>query len=96
MTFVLVKFLTEEVHLRDLLDGKIYANRLSWFRRIEESDDSGRGDKYEGIVGWFQSGRGILTLDGLDIMRLSAFQVGVRVSSSAQLGLPAYSRARMR
>lgn len=68
MTFVLVKFLTEEVHLRDLLDGKIYANRLSWFRRIEESDDSGRGDKYEGIVGWFQSGRGVLTLDGVDIM----------------------------
>ena len=31
-----------------------------------------------------------------DLIRLSAFQVGVRVSSSVQAGLLAYSRARVR
>ena len=67
MTFVLVKFLTEEDYVWDLLAGRIYANRLSWFRRIEESDDSGRGDPYEGIVGWFQPG-GSMRLDDVDIM----------------------------
>ena len=68
MTFVLVKFLAEEAHVWDLLDGRIYANRLSWFREIDESDDSGRGDKYEGIVGWFQPGKGVLRSGDMDIM----------------------------
>ena len=68
MTLVLVKFLTEETYLRDLLDGKIYANRLSCFKKIEESDDTGRGDRHEDVVAWYQPDRGVLKLDGVDIM----------------------------
>ena len=68
MTFVLVKFLAEEAYVRDLLAGRIYANRLSWFRRIEESDNSGRGDVHEGILGWFQPGRGVFKWGDIDMM----------------------------
>ena len=68
MTFVLVKFRAEEAHVRDLLAGRIYANRLSWFRRIEELDDSGRGDAHEGILGWFQPGRGVFKWGDIDMM----------------------------
>lgn len=68
MTFVLVKFLAEEAYVRDLLAGRIYANRLSWFRRIEASDDAARGDQHEDVVAWYQPDRGVLRLDGVDIM----------------------------
>ena len=68
MTLVLVKFLAEEAYLRDLLAGKIYANRLSCFKKIEESDDTGRGDRHEDVVAWYQPDRGVLKLDGVDIV----------------------------
>ena len=68
MTLVLVKFLTEEAYLRDLLDGKVYANRLSCFKKIEESNDTGRGDSHEDVVAWYQPDRGVLKLDAVDIM----------------------------
>ena len=57
MILFLVKFLNKEAHVRDLLDGKIYANRLSWFKRMEAEDASGRLDRHEGVVAWHQPDR---------------------------------------
>ncbi len=54
MILFLVKFLNKEAHVRELLDGKIYANRLSWFKRTEAEDASGRLDRHEGVVAWHQ------------------------------------------
>ena len=57
MILFLVKFLNKEAHVRDLLDGRIYANRLSWFKRTEAEDASGRLDRHEGVVAWHQPDR---------------------------------------
>ena len=57
MILFLVKFLNKEAHVRDLLDGKIYVNRLSWFKRMEAAGVSGRLDRHEGAVAWHQPDR---------------------------------------
>ena len=65
----LVKFLTKEAHVQDLLDGKIYANRLSWFKRMEAEDASGRQDRHEGAVAWHQPDRiSSLVINGWNLM----------------------------
>ena len=77
MIVFLAKFLSEEAHVRDLLDGKIYANRLSWFKRMERGDDSGRWDCHEGTVVWHQPDRIGVAINGMDITRdlVGPFQV---------------------
>lgn len=67
MSIFLVKFVARECYALDLLDGKIFANRLSWFRRMEQSDGSGRGDRHEGAVGWHQPDIASLTTSPLDM-----------------------------
>ena len=72
MILFLVKFLSEEAYVRDLLDGKIYANRLSWFKPVEEEgeeDVSGRRDRHEGTVVWHQPDRIRVAINGMDITR---------------------------
>ena len=67
MILFLVKFMSEEDHVRDLLDGKIYANRLAWFKRAEGEDASGVPDRNEGTVVWHQPDRIHLEINGMDI-----------------------------
>ena len=45
---LLVKVFQEENHARDFMDGKLFANRLSYFKRIDGSDIRKDGD--EGAV----------------------------------------------
>ncbi len=52
--FWFVKLLKKKSYAEDLIRGKLYANRLSYFRKIEEDGCTGRSDKHEGITGWFQ------------------------------------------
>ena len=49
------------------MQGRVYANRLSYFKDIEGTDDSGRADGHEGIIGWFQPNQGRLTINEIDI-----------------------------
>lgn len=42
------KFFQKEKHVDDFLGGKLYANRLSYFKNIEKCVD--RGDEYEGGI----------------------------------------------
>lgn len=66
MIFFLVKFLKEKQYADDLIRGKIFANRLSYYKTIEETETSNRTDKHEGVVGWFQPGQGRLVLNEID------------------------------
>ena len=67
MILFLVKFLAADDHVRDLLDGNIYANRLSWFKKVEDGDSSGRLDRHEGAVVWHQPDRIHLVINSVDM-----------------------------
>ena len=65
--FGLVKFLETEYHVRDFIEGKLYLNRLSYFKRIEESTTVTRKDKHEGVVQWLQPGDIHLEINGYNL-----------------------------
>ena len=65
--FFLVKFFDNPNHADDFVHGRIFANRLSRFKKVEDSDEDGRMDRHEGTTGWMQPGKGRLTLNGMDI-----------------------------
>ena len=64
--YFFVKFFNEEQYANDFIRGKIYANILSYFKKIEEKESATRNDRHEGVVGWFQPGRGRLVLNEID------------------------------
>jgi hypothetical protein len=55
MIFYLAKVFQEREHAKDFVSGRMYANRLSYFKKIEDHD--GRGDEDEGAI--------MFQLDGL-------------------------------
>ena len=63
----LVKFFSKKKHACDFMQGKVYANRLSYFKDIEGRDNSGRADRHEGVIGWFQPNQGRFTINEMDI-----------------------------
>ena len=65
--FFLVKFFDNLNHADDFVHGRIFANRLSRFKKVEDSDKSGRMDRHEGTIGWMQPGECCLTLNGMDM-----------------------------
>jgi hypothetical protein len=50
----LVKFCKEEKWADDFINGSLYLNRLSYFKKIEKSEDDDRFDKYEAVALWLQ------------------------------------------
>lgn len=62
--FWFIKFLEKEAHVKDLLDGRLYANRLSWFKRHEPRERAGRSDQNEGTSSWMQPDRVELVING--------------------------------
>ena len=48
MIFFLAKFFREKEHANDFIRGQLFANRISYFKRIEGHD--GRGDEDEGAI----------------------------------------------
>ena len=62
-----VKFFSRRKYARYFMDGKVHAKRLSYFKGIDSKDDSGRVDRHEGVIGWFQPGHGILTINEIDM-----------------------------
>ena len=62
-----VKFFSEKKYAHDFIRGNVYASRLSYFKDIEGTDDSGRADRHEGAIGWFQPNQGRLTINEMDI-----------------------------
>lgn len=65
--FFFVKVCEKKKYTHDLLDGKLYMNRLSYFKKIEVEDEANRKDQHEGVIGWLQPGKGQLELNGYQI-----------------------------
>ena len=65
--FFLVKFFNNPNYADDFVHGRLFTNRLSRFKKAEDSDESGRMDRHEGTIGWMQSGECRLTLNGMDM-----------------------------
>ena len=57
VVFFLIKFFDNEDHGRDFVSGRIYANTLAKFKRLEDVDDSGRGDRNEGTIAFRKQDR---------------------------------------
>lgn len=79
--FFLIKVVTDAAHADDFLDGKLWCNRLSYFKGVEDPQSQTRGDPFEGVVTWRQPGDVKLTVtindtQSFDINQLAApFQV---------------------
>ena len=52
--YFLVKVFSDKKYAEDFVNGKLFANRLSYFRKLEEEQQANRGDRHEGVVGWHQ------------------------------------------
>ena len=47
--FFLVKFFDDEKCVNDFISGKLFANRLSYFKKIEKDEYVSRSDRHEGV-----------------------------------------------
>ena len=65
--FFLVKFFPEASHAAEFVDGKLFCNTLSAFKKMEGTDDSGRADRNEGTTLWLQPGEVNLVLNDMDL-----------------------------
>ena len=63
-----VKFCEKKEFADDFMKGSLYLNRLSYNKKMEDSDD-GRSDKYEAVAAWLQPHdvNLKLTIDGLKL-----------------------------
>ncbi len=62
-----VKFFSKKNYACEFMRGKVYANRISYFKDIEGTDHSGRADRHEGTIGWFQPNQGRLKINEMEI-----------------------------
>ena len=69
--FFLVKIFNDEKYAKDFRNGKLFANRLSYFRNLEEDQDSNRGDMHEGVVSWLQPDQVKLEINGRTLTDLA-------------------------
>ena len=67
MIFFFAKLFDDEKFANDFICGKLFANRLSYFRRLEEHEHANRSDRREGVINWLQSDQCQLVIDGRDI-----------------------------
>lgn len=65
--FFLCKFFDNADHASDFMNGRLYANKLSYFQNLEEPDRAGRGDQHEGIAAWGQPGLFKVEINGHDL-----------------------------
>ncbi len=79
--FTLVKFFEKEGHARDFIAGKLYLNRQSYFKKMEEEQDLNRKDRHEGVTQWLQPDQIQIEINGYDITPDLAgpvsFQMGI-------------------
>ena len=64
--FFLCKFFDNADHASDFMNGRLFANKLSYFQNLEEPDRARRGDRHEGIVAWGQPGIIKVEINGHD------------------------------
>ncbi|GAB3215651.1 hypothetical protein [Pseudaeromonas pectinilytica] len=69
--FFFVKVFDKQEYAEDFIKGKLFSNRLSFFRKHEEDESANRGDKHEGVVGWHQPDQIRLEINGRVITDLA-------------------------
>jgi len=74
--FIFIKSFNRKEYAEDFLDGKLFFNRLSYFKGLEDEGSATRGDKYETVVDWRQPEKVKLTIsfngNSFDIKDLAA------------------------
>ena len=65
--FFLARFFEKERHATDFMNGQLRANKLSYYKKLEEGQKDGRRDKYEGMIAWGQPGRVRIEINGHDM-----------------------------
>ncbi len=65
--FLFIKFFDKQEYAEAFLQGKVFANRLSAFRRAEGEDTTARIDRDEGTTSWLQGANLTLVLNGMDL-----------------------------
>lgn len=69
--YFLVKIFDDEKYAREFRSGQLFSSRLSYFRNLEEAQDSNRGDMHEGVVSWLQPDQIKLEINGRIISQLT-------------------------
>jgi hypothetical protein len=64
-----VKVFREEKHLDDFLDGRIYFNRIAFFKSYTNEQGEKRGDPLEGCIGYFQTEIAEISINGVRVER---------------------------
>ena len=77
-----VKFFSEENHADQFLAGKLYANRLSYFQKLEEKCDDGRSDRHEAVAAWLQPDATSITFSGASYLNISPHDLAAPISVS--------------
>lgn len=65
--YYFVKTFSEPSHADQFLDGLLYMNSLDYFVRLEECENTGRGDRHEGVSAWLQPNEIQLEINGIRI-----------------------------
>jgi hypothetical protein len=55
---MLFKVFKEESHRDDFLNGRLYMNRLKFFKKLEDKEINSRNDSDEAVSGWYQPNKG--------------------------------------
>ncbi len=84
--FFFVKVFNNKDYANDFIGGKIYANKLSYFRKLEETAEANRGDSNEGVLSWLQPDEIVLEINGRVIGDLAG-PVSVQMNWHGQLNV---------
>ncbi|HIF9126688.1 hypothetical protein WAX88_20965 (plasmid) [Photobacterium damselae subsp. damselae] len=69
--FFFVKVFDNKKYADDFMKGKLFANRLSFFKKLEEKAEANRGDRHEGVLSWHQKDDIELMINGRLITELA-------------------------
>lgn len=69
--FFFVKVFDKKEYAEDFIKGKLFSNRLSFFRKYKEDKSANRGDKHEGVVDWHQPDQIRIEINGRVITDLA-------------------------
>ncbi|WP_419535901.1 hypothetical protein [Endozoicomonas sp.] len=65
--FFFVKVFDNEQYAEEFIKGRLFANRLSYFRKLEEGENANRSDFYEGLYAWHQPDQIRFEINGREI-----------------------------
>ena len=67
----LAKIFKQKSYAQDFIDGKLYANRLSFFKKMEDEKESNRKDRHEAATGWYQKNDISLLINDCEVTDIS-------------------------